>query len=133
MTLEGGSVSDWPVVRCISPYLWSPPISTFGWGWMTAFLAGGIGREEGVPPGGGGTLAPHVHRKCTGNVQRTRTEDRAGIVYSIERREISLSYTSRLHQNRGTHLTWSVGVCGWGGVCNRCWGAREGEDVAWLV
>jgi len=64
-----------------------------------------------------GTFAPPLHRSCTEKVQRSGTEDRARIVYSKEKREISLSYTNTLHQKRDTHTTRSRRVCG--GVCVR--------------
>jgi len=75
-----------------------------------------------------GTSAPGEHRNRTGDVQRTGTEDRARTVYSKEKREISLSCTSTLHQKRDAHPPpdppGSAGVC----VCDPCQRAHDRED-----
>ena len=80
------------------------------------------------PPDDDGTFAPRVHRSCTEKVQRAGTEDRVRNDYSRERREISLSHSTLLHQKGDTHstgdLSGSAGDC----VCDLCQSANDRED-----
>ncbi|QYZ80127.1 hypothetical protein E2N92_12165 [Methanofollis formosanus] len=74
------------------------------------------------------TFAPGLHRSCTENVQSRGTEERPRSTYSKERREISLSSSTRLHQNEDAPTTPDRSGSPGEGGCDRRSGAHEDND-----